>query len=797
MKKEIRFSAVLDNQEFDRSIKEMQQKLTSVYAASDRSATVFKTKLSAYGVGAGPAPTMADKARADRDELRQRQEMIRMIRQETREQEDLAKSLEKALKKKRELSELAKKDTEAKKELLRVEQEISKISSQTEAKRANVFNLASLAQRPGYAGYGGWAGIGQRGMEQFGMARAGGGGGFYSAGAGLGGMAAGAGDFFKFNPRAAVGGIFQATGGLMVGAAHLNRTLAAMPGQIVQSQGAAISGQAMPATDLMSGQFMTQMINRDSLNRAKRMAAEQVRRERASDELEIMGLGSVLSGSLTSGNLTGAGAVGLRLLGSRNLRNRFFAGVSDSAYQQYGADYAARQAELQQQAYEGFKAQNPLLQAVIPKYQQYAMENLPVQQALGLGDQQMMDRLTMNAQFGFTGDQTRRSMMGILAAGGGTGAAGNAGLSALSLQMQRRGMSNADQTIGQMAFLGGGDASFAKDATIRLLSQAFAKGLDSSEFREENKKFMEIQTSIIAASGASDIGGMQAVASDFSRILGTTTSDTGAVGTSLRQLRGAQQGYNLAQEQSTMGGPMQYIRLSGYMKEPALKGSSSADLAFIDQLSIADIRSGDKIKGYLQDTAKRNNVTEDEVKESLIRSKMPTATSIAQEALRDMGNFSDTSSEKFNTSLQRFISAQSATVGGVANLDREGQIAYAKFLQNVPMSKEEEAKAMQAMEAIRTSSATGQFGPAEFAGQKLQAGVAATEQMNMELFTKFRDNLDVSAEDVRKFGKEILAIVDDVKKKIQSGDFAGARAASERGVGELLGSQPKTGPGQQ
>lgn len=760
--KEVRFSTVIDTSSFDQAINKMQKKLQELTYTSDRSSSILGIKQDAYRAGAGSAPTMNDQARSDRDQLNTRKQMIGFIKEEVKEAEKLRKLLNEQLEAKNKMTKGSKEYEESLKN-------IAKYSGEIEAKQKNISNLSAASRRAGYQGEGGFGGILERGAEQFRIGKMQGG--FaYGVGRGLGGIAGGVADFARFNPLGMASGILGAAGSAAVIGSEIYRDYSRLPGDTALATGAATTGFARPATNLMQGDFLSNFVNRGKLSQASKIAKEETDASIAADRLKLGGLaataGAGLAGAASGiGLIPGLGVAGASVLGiamNENLRTRALGNLGFSGYaDKYQSMKAQEQASRQQQILEGLKAQDPILQQVLPLYQQETMANLPMQRKIGINNQDM-DMLLGNANAqGLTSEALRNQMSQISDAQGGSQTARGGALFASQIE-RSRGLSNAGQVLGRLSYMGGGDQIQSEEMMTKIFAQAFSKGLDNSQFREEQNKYVQTVAQIVERSGAYSQEGMQRVSESFAGILGGDKS--------MRGIDMARSAYDAAQQMSVEGGAGQVLRMSQYRGQPGLEGASMKTIAMADQATIEELQSGnfDFLLGGK------------EGREAAIKAKRfgMTKTKAGESALNAL-DFSQTGTEEFQGNLKTFITEQGMFDQNAAQMVKrfgeKGAVAYAKSLRGETLTEEE--RSLMSQSESREDILGTQSG--QYKGDQMLEGQAAIQEQNRALFQSFGSQLDVTKKDISEFGKGLLKIVSDVQESIKRGDFQTAREQAQ------------------
>ena len=278
----------------------------------------------------------------------------------------------------------------------------------------------------------------------------------------------------------------------------------------------------------------------------------------------IFGEPFTLGGS-TLGLPYAAGMIGTGIAGLTNDRNR--KGILG------GADYeqlmAAKKAENFRTNYEALKEQDPGKKLVMEQFEQNMMRDAGIQRTLGLsgaGYRGAGGFLQRGVQAGFGTDQMIDMAQQILGSGGSARTGGQA---QLGLQMERMGLTNAPQILGQ---LGGSMQSTgaSKNATISIISEAFKIGLDNTEFAEENRKFSEAAATVLGKSGATTGSDQDRIVSALSMFMGERTN---------AGVSAAQGAYERYQERgSALGGRRGYMRLAEARKKDIFSKLPTQDL---------------------------------------------------------------------------------------------------------------------------------------------------------------------------------------------------------------------------
>ena len=198
---------------------------------------------------------------------------------------------------------------------------------------------------------------------------------------------------------------------------------------------------------------------------------------------------------------------------------------------------------------------------------------------LGLGNTGFYGKAN---EAGFTDEQARSSAGNIISAGGSTRSArGNA---VTALQAERNlDITNASQIFGKLSGSIGSETG-SKDAFIKILAEGTRVGLDGSQYREENRKFIESAATIVSRSGVSSSEGLDQILSTVGKFFGGDKTTRG--------IEAGQNAYELYRQKSIeQTGPTGTMRAAGIIKNPILNKLDTFSRAAlfnipIDQLTV-------------------------------------------------------------------------------------------------------------------------------------------------------------------------------------------------------------------
>ena len=239
-------------------------------------------------------------------------------------------------------------------------------------------------------------------------------------------------------------------------------------------------------------------------------------------------------------------------------------------------------AKIQAEQFEAIKngPQGKLRTTVGDKFLKDWRRNLDFQRQVGQSEEQFRQFLGTINSAGFQDEQGMQAASAISGAGGGTRAAkGNA---AFALQMGRQfDLTNAGQAIGN---LGGqlGSAEMSKEALIKIQAEGTRIGVNQSDFRDENRKFVQMASDIIGRSNVTSGAGVDQVLSTLSKFMNGTNTMTG--------MEAGKTAYEAFQRQSNIQtGPSAVLRTAGMRSDAVLGQLSERDRAKLSLMPESEI----------------------------------------------------------------------------------------------------------------------------------------------------------------------------------------------------------------
>lgn len=460
MKKEIRFSAKLDTQEFDRTVENLQRRLRDIYSGTGQTRLAFENAERLRKIGIDPGASAPDSARVRQMEDRARRETDLALKQQVKDHEKINKQLsdqKNYIKNQIEIARELKKNGEERAHIQekivkgkKEEKELEKQLEKSETEKTRLLNARESLQKSK-------------------VARA----------------------ISTARRAAAIGGAILSASDL------LYQGLSAEPQEnIIRGQAAQVRNQQLKSIFKTGG--MEEALFASERRQANAMA------EKATTANFFKEVGSVLGNSIITAAttaLTGAAFAGVpgAILGAAGgLGVGLYSGFSKLPAKQE----AFKEAERQRQ-FEAFKEQSGLRKLVIEDFLEEAAGDVATQRNLGISDSQLMNFYGRGAAAGFSRQSMRGAQAGILGAGGTTAGARN--LSGYALQLQRDyDLTNSQQLLGRISGVQGGSEEAARRSIAAIFEGSVKAGLDKSEFREENRKFTDAVAQVIYRTGAAD-----------------------------------------------------------------------------------------------------------------------------------------------------------------------------------------------------------------------------------------------------------------------------------------------------
>jgi hypothetical protein len=524
LKKSLEISAKLemDQSSFDRSIASMQRKLRELYQPSDtmRQQSQIAARLNAAGIGVtGPNSPGAEQAA-----LKYRKDLNGYIKEEYQKQESLVKIMATKNSQLKEMMSFQNSVISGSKEELRLKQSIARLE-ENQGRRQQVYGIRNerleRAARMKEAIMGmKVSNFGEMGsdfpgaMDKF-TAKQGGGSAIGSAVGNLGGIGKALGIAVTLETAKQV-------------VEHLN----SLSRQTITATGSATQGLiGQPLQNLLGSGMIEEMAFAPERKKATQTARDETRGI----------VGELLGRFGTKAGIVSLSPYAMLVTG----------GKTEAAYQ---AQQEALVADRATSMFEAEKQKNPekLIQA--QRSMTVQLQNLQTQRMLGLSDKEFYGSggFAENANRNFTSDMAAKMASEMQAAGGST--RGMKGLTDLGMLSQRGfDLTNAGSVLGKIS--GGAGGSVQSEQVFRkIMIETIREGLDTSDYREEQRHFAETTAEILSRSGAKTEDQADMILRGFSRFLGKEPT--------MREMEGAKTAYEQYQagsaETSGRGGALQF-----------------------------------------------------------------------------------------------------------------------------------------------------------------------------------------------------------------------------------------------
>jgi len=566
MKKSLEFSMQMDMSAFDRSIADMQRKLSSLQTPANIAVTNAQNAARANQLGAGvTGPTRAAQERAT---IQYRKELDSSMRIENTTAEKLAvlygrkyQQFEGLVKQQKQLAAGS-------------AEEIINLQKQEGVKRSlgKLENGIVEAQNRGNQAATAKQALQDKEMEK----------------------------------TTKIAKIFGGIGATAMVAAKAVEYMSGAPMRLEQAQATAIQKTyGMDLAQVYSGNTLQESAFLPERERAKGMAGEKAEGQRAADALKgatgialvaaaaaaVIG-SAVVTGGVSLGVLGAAGAsagLGAGTLMSDQTRERMWGLISPEHQEKYEKLLEAQKESDYRDILNMMKQEDPGKVEAIKDFQQNYQRNLNVQRTLGLTNQGFYGESGLQKRAidaGFLPSQAMEMGQQIVGAGGSARMGQQA---QFGLQMQRAGMTNASQMLGAV---GGGmqDPQAAQRAIITAMAEGVKKGFDLEDFVEEFRRFTQAISGILGKTGAVDEASQDRLSQMFGMFSGEKT---------VAGVRAAEGAYERFQQRgSELGGRRGVMRFAEARKDPNLGRLSTMDLTELLAMRPEDLQSNNAVLAY-------------------------------------------------------------------------------------------------------------------------------------------------------------------------------------------------------
>lgn len=649
-KKTIEFKAKFDLAEFDKGAQKVQERLRQIYNPISTSSSMQKAQsmMSALGIGTVSSQDEARRRSFDTMVKQNQKELEQIIQKQWQSAQKLEVSLEKRIQKLQKLQEFEKGLLLTNQDTARVKKQIADEEERISNTRAKIGNRAmniqsateSLSDSYGYTpgSYQGlqagpWSRIG-RAYSMYGVGGA----------AGMAGRMFGTGNIIAGAVGAATAGYNFYT---QQGLAQRNYELS-----VAQAQGNVISGgpQGQMLSSIYSGQG-NRLYYESAQRRAAAVAASKYRNnlEDTTNSASVINRALIGANAGFAGGMMAGGAFGVPTAGVAPLITGAIGGIGGAGLSLIRdlsnpltratilGDTKGREALLSNETVKRYqeslaaeKEKNPLKFLAQDNYLQNYKQDLGVQRALGLSDQDFYGREQIQSgnvvggmynnllNRGFTRDEIFSNISGVLGAGGSTAQASSA--TGLAQRMQRGGLSNASQMLGSISRITGGVGE-TEDVAVRVMSEAFKRGLDKSEFRQESVKFQDVLVQAMATAGVVSAEGAKNAAGFAAGFVSAPTN--------MQSIANAQSAKDFY-ESNLKNTLNQSIQAAGLMDIPGLSNDSARSL-----LNMTTDQLNDPGNMQVMAAAEEAGISRDELLKKVNASKQNavTVTKKSQERL--------------------------------------------------------------------------------------------------------------------------------------------------------------------
>jgi hypothetical protein len=540
--------------------------------------------------------------------------------------------------------------------------------------------------------------------------------------------------------------------------------LPSLPRQIAVATGAATQGLlGNQLQGLQGGEMIKTMAFRPEW----RNALEQARKERENPITELKQRLTTSTGLMTMVLPAMLGPLGA-IIGSH--------GRPEQAFQ---AQQMQLQMENAQSVYQANMQNDPRKMAAVNMYQQNFMRDLQAQRMMGLSDQgyfggggfqERMNNAGFNPELGL-------GMAAQIQAGGGS-TRGMRGLSNLGLQSQRGfDMTNAGGVLGRISGTAGGDES-SRQIFRKLMEESIKAGLDKSEFREEQRRFTDAASEVLAGAGVKTAADAAQVLAGFSRFLpgGEMT---------VKGIEGARGAYEQAQAISSQtGGRMGALQSAAMQQNPRLRKMGYGGFGEFMEMPEKDLIASNP---DIIAAAREVGMTAGELAGTLRTAKrqsMLSAMGLNQQEVDEFANSQE--GRSFNPSDPK----------SVAGLSKKHFETWRKIQKQVPFlfpykSSQEKTAAEMGVLGRGPSGGTGDYFSTLIAGTDRMADTAVAasgtvSQQFLESFREFRDVMVPSKDAVSEWTK-MLMMSATVLRFTAEGD----RASAQKALSDMMGKSSK------
>jgi len=496
---------------------------------------------------------------------------------------------------------------------------------------------------------------------------------------------------------------------------------------------------------------------------------------------------------LLLGDAAGAFQHGQYMQGLRALAGNF--GVT-SQQKEFETRKQKEQTELQQSQFEALKngPGGALRTAAANQFLQNWQRDLGFQRQMGQTQNRFMGFLGGVTDAGFSNEQGMGAASAIQGAGGSTRAAtGNA---AFALQMGRQfGLTNAGEAIGKISGQIG-SSEMSKEALIKIQAEGTRIGLNQSDMREENRKFVEMAADVIGKSNVNSGTGLDQILDTFGKFMSGANTISGQ--------DAAKSAYERYQSQSnTQSGPSAVMRSSFMRASPVLgtlseyersalstlpENEITTDSELIQHLAGGDPKKAQSIVAEMHKAIGNSLFVNPETDKAVDRMKKAYSNATMMGPFQDPKELQNRQKELTDSrgAFQVFARNEGAT-GGLTD-KQLGK--YEDYLQSG------DTEGMARLQADIKKQA--ESGDLSRPGDKMEKQQAEISRMNNAIFTSLQEAIVPATKDMAAFTTQINDLVTAMKGGNTIGIINAINALGNTvpGSGSLPPStQPTTGSG--
>ena len=444
----------------------------------------------------------------------------------------------------------------------------------------------------------------------------------------------------------------------------------------------------------------------------------------------------------------------------------------------------------QQEQFAAFKngPGNAVFTSVSNKFIKDWQRNLDFQRQTGLSDEGYRGGYLSGVhRAGFTDEQGMGMTSAIMGAGGSTRAGtGNAGF---ALQMQRAfGLTNAGQAIGAISGQIGGSQQ-SKDALIAIQAEGTRLGLNKSDMREENRRFVEMAANAIGQSTATSGAGVDQIIGTLGKFMGTNTAAGQQAGLSAYQAFQAQS--------NTMGGPSAAMRAAGMLNSPVLNKLNGEEQAGLFAMNQADVNPDDPgIKALAKKAGVSPQALADEyhkVQNSSLFDRTSADQAVSRLKAANEGAGPLSSGEAYGSALSEATDALGNAQNKIGitevgrGLSRKSQLALAQAQAQGDSSAI--SKILQG-----DTAATAQKGETGLAGDTMERLQAQSSRLANELFSQIKDSILPASNAAKEFAKDISELTFAMSRGTAAQKQSALEKFTNSYPGMVPSNQPSAGP---